>query len=408
MNIALINHYAGSKQHGMEYRPFYLAREWTNCGHNVCIISASFTHLRNRNPQISGYLTEEMIEGVRYLWIRTPSYHGNGIGRFVNIISFIKGMNKIDDSILGFSPDVVIASSTYPFDIYPAKHLQKKYLSKLVFEVHDLWPLTLIELAGMSKWHPFIVFMQQAENYAYQKADRVVSILPKAYEYMQNHGMSPEKFVYIPNGISKEEWENNNSPVPQQHSELLTRLREEKRFIIGYTGSHGLTDTLDTLIESASLLKNRPVTFLLVGQGPEKERLGNKASKSGLENVIFLPPVQKSSIPRLLDTMDMLYVGCKKKSIYRFGVSPNKLFDYMMAGKPIIHAIEAGNNLVDECCCGISIQPENPAAVVGAVQKLISMGAAERTIMGVRGKEYVLANHDYKVLAKRFLSALIS
>lgn len=406
MNILLINHYAGSDKYGMEYRPFYLAREWVKLGHKVSIVAASFSHLRNQNPNINGNVTEEIIEGIRYVWLKTPGYQGNGIARVINIFSFIKRLYSADKEIMGFVPDIVIASSTYPFDIYPARYFQKKYGCKCIFEVHDLWPSTLIELGGMNKRHPFIVCTQKAENYAYRKADKVVSLLPKASEYMQNHGMSHEKFIYIPNGISKEEWENNNIPVPEQYGETFASLKNEGRFIIGYTGSHGMTDTLYTLIEAAVLLKNEPVTFVLVGKGPEKEKIQKKVNNSNLKNVLLLPPVPKSSISKLLDMMDALYIGCERNPIYRFGISPNKLFDYMMAGKPVIQAIEAGNDIVAENGCGMSIPPENPNVIAEAVIKLVSMTPDKRIKMGLRGKEYVLARHDYKVLAKDFLNSL--
>jgi glycosyltransferase involved in cell wall biosynthesis len=104
--------------------------------------------------------------------------------------------------------------------------------------------------------------------------------------------------------------------------------------------------------------------------------------------------------------MDILYIGWRRSPLYRFGVSPNKLFDYMMAGKPIINAISAGNDLVAESGCGISIPPEDPVAIAEAIKKLIDMSPLEREEMGRRGREYVIKNHDYKVLAKRFLEAM--
>lgn len=390
----------------MEYRPFYIAREWARSGHMVSIVAASFSHLRSKCPDISGNMTHEVIEGIHYIWIRTPKYQGNGVGRVINIFSFIRGLYSIDRDIVGFEPDVVIASSTYPFDIYPAQQIAKKYGSRLVYEVHDLWPLTLIELGGMNKRHPFIMLMQKAEDHAYRNADRVISILPKAFDYMQSHGMDPDKFVHIPNGVSREEWENYKGSVPDQHKERLSRLRYGGRFIVGYVGSHGLTDTLNTLIEAALLMKDYPVTFVFVGDGPEKERLRKRTMQMGLENVLFLPPVAKSAIPGLLDMMDVLYIGCESKSIYRFGVSPNKLFDYMMSGKPVIQSIEAGNDYVRETGCGVSIRPGDPRAIAEAVTAMSQMTSAEREEKGARGKEYVMTHHDYSVLAERFLQAV--
>jgi glycosyltransferase involved in cell wall biosynthesis len=159
-------------------------------------------------------------------------------------------------------------------------------------------------------------------------------------------------------------------------------------------------------VKSATYLKNLPVVLVLIGQGPERENLQKYVELNKLDNVIFLPPVSKNLIPLLLKEIDILYIGLRRNKLFRYGVSPNKLFDYMMAGKPIIHAIEAGNDLVKESGCGISIPPEDPIAIAEAIKKLIEMSPAEREGMGKRGREYVIKNHDYKVLAQKFLEAI--
>jgi len=408
MNILLINHYAGSPKYGMEYRPYYLAREWVKGGHKVTIIASSFSHVRSKNPEIDGEIKEELIDGIRYVWIKTPKYEGNGAKRAINMFSFvwklIKNSKKFTKEI---KPDVVIASSTYPLDIYPAYLIARFSKAKLIFEVHDLWPLTPIELGGMPRWHPFIVILQIAEDFAYKKCDKVVSILPKALDYMVSRGLDPTKFVHIPNGIDIEEWQSLSAPLPDEHKNIIEKLKSEGKFLVGYAGSFGVANALDYFVESAKYLKELPVVLILVGQGPEKEKLQRYVKENKLDNIVFLPPVPKKSIPELLSKIDVLYISLRRSSLFRFGISPNKLFDYMMAGKPIIHAVEAGNDLVAESNCGISIPPEDPIAIAEAIKKLINMSEEERVAMGLRGKEYVIKNHDYKVLARKFLEVII-
>lgn len=198
MNILLINHYAGSPEYGMEYRPYYLAREWVKMGHNVTIVGADFSHLRIKQPQAG----EEIIDGIRYVWLHTPAYQGNGIGRIKNMLSFLWKLYRQEKRVKGeHKPNVVIASSTYPLDIYPAHYIAKKYKAKLVFEVHDIWPLTPMEIGHMSKYHPFIMVMQMAEDYMCRHVDKVISILPKAEPHYREHGLAKGKFVHIPNGV---------------------------------------------------------------------------------------------------------------------------------------------------------------------------------------------------------------
>jgi glycosyltransferase involved in cell wall biosynthesis len=391
----------------MEYRPYYLAREWVRMGHRVIIVAASFSHLRSKQPMVNGNISEELIDDIQYIWIKTPSYKGNSIRRVQNMLTFVGKLIALSRKLSKkFKADVVIASSTYPLDIYPAYLIAHFAKAKLIFEVHDLWPLTPIELGKMPKWHPFIIMMQITEDFAYRKVDRVISILPKALDYMVSRGLAPEKFVYIPNGIDIDEWQSFNALLPPQHQENIERLKQERKFLICYAGSHGITSALEYFVESAVYLKDLPIALVLVGQGPEKEKLQKYVVENNLNNVIFLPPVSKNFIPNLLSKMDILYIGWRRSPLYRFGVSPNKLFDYTMAGKPIIHAIEAGNDLVRESGCGISIPPEDSCAIAEAIKKLMSMPSSEREGIGRRGKEYVIDNHDYKILAKRFLEAI--
>ena len=408
MNILLINHYAGSYKHGMEYRPFYLAREWVKLGHQVTIVASAYSHLRTHLPRITVNLTEEEIEGIQYVWLKTPAYQGNNLGRVLNILTFVIQLFRYHARLIKqFQPDVVINSSTYPLDTYPAQLIARKAKAKLIFEVHDLWPLSPIELGGMSPRHPFIMLMQQAENFAYRMSDLVVSLLPKAHVHMQEHGMAVQKFIYLPNGINVDEWETNSTQTPEQHQETLSQLKRSGQFIIGYAGGHGISNALSFLIDAAaSLKKDRSLTFVLVGQGPEKEALQQKATQLGLTNIIFLPPVPKTAVPALLKEMDMLFIGWQKQPIYRFGISPNKLMDYMMAAKPIIHSISAGNDPVAESGCGISVPAEDPQAIAKAVRKLICQPVAERQAMGLKGRDYVMIHNDYTILAKRFLEIM--
>lgn len=407
MNILLINHYAGSIKHGMEYRPFYLAREWTHLGHQVTIVAASFSHVRTLVPQLQGDRTEELVDGVAYDWLRTPWYNGNGIKRGINIIAFVLQLCRFANYwVKEIKPDLVIASSTYPLDNVPGKWIAKRADAKLIYEVHDLWPLSLIELGGMSPRNPFVRLMQIAEDYAYQHADYVVSLLPNALPHMQAHGLSPEKFVYIPNGIDTTDWFEKNTPLPFEHQLAILSARREARLLIGYAGAHGLANALDTIIDAAHLVRNEPVSFILVGQGPEKVRLEKRCIKEGLRNVVFLPSVARAVVPSFLEAMDVLYIGLKSEPLFRYGVSPNKLIDYMMAGKPILYAIAAGNDPVMEAGCGFSIIPENPEAFAQAVCQILATSKKELDAMGTRGNEYCRKHHDYSNLAQRFLSSI--
>ncbi len=402
MNILLINHYAGSIRYGMEFRPFYLAREWVRAGHEVQIVAASHSHIRANQPKLDGAVLDENIEGIDYRWYATPAYQGNGVGRVKNMLFFIWALWRDAQRLAcEFKPDVVIASSTYPMDIWPARRIAKLARAKLVFEVHDLWPLSPMELGGMSKWHLFILWVQLAEDYAYRHADKVISMLPKTLDYMRSRGMAEHKFAHVPNGVDADEWAQPTPLLPDIQARL-DRLRASGLPLVGYAGTYGLANALDVLLDVARLLRGK-AHFVLVGTGPEQERLMARVAEEGLTHVTMLSSVAKQSVPNFLAAVDIAYIGWHPNPMYRFGISPNKLMDYMMAGKPIVHSVHAGNDPVAEAGCGITVRPGDASAVAQAVLKLASLAPEERAKLGFAGKQFILNNQTYQILAKRFL-----
>ena len=405
MNILYINHYAGSIYHGMEYRPYYLAREWVRAGHKVTIVASNLSHIRNKNIVMADNedYVRENIDGIEYIWCKTTSYGENGLKRVINIFSFLKKVKRLKaEFVKQFKPDLVIASSTYPFDTLIANSIAKASGAKFVYEVHDLWPLTPMEVGGMSRWHPFIMAMQWAENFGYKHADKVVSLLPKAKEYMQLHGMQADKFIYISNGVAVDDWLNSQQELPAQHLDLFLRLKEQGKFVLAYAGGMGDANALDYLLDACKTIDDR-VALLLVGDGPNKSRLITRVEQEKLSNVYFMPAIGKMQIPAFLTACDALYIGWNNLPIYRFGICPNKLFDYMLSAKPIIHSVTAGNDLVAEAKCGYSVAAEDVTAIANAVNSVSQLLKSERDELGANGKKYVMQEHDYTILAQRFL-----
>jgi glycosyltransferase involved in cell wall biosynthesis len=407
MRLLYLNHYAGSPRYGMEYRPYYLAREWVRAGHPVQIVAASYSHVRSRQPDVRSQPLDETLEGIRYRWLPVPGYIGNGIGRVKNIWTFLRRLWSESPRIAReFKPDVVIASSTYPMDIWVARRLARLAGAKLVYEVHDLWPASPIELSGMSKWHPFILLCQKAENDAYRDADVVISMLPKVAGHMAAHGLDLRKLHIVPNGIALDEWQGERMPLDPGLAAQLAALKAEGRSIVGYAGSHGLPNALDVLLDAAALLRDRPISVVLVGDGHEKTRLAQRVRDEGLDHVVMLTPIPKAQIPALLSLFDIAYIGWQRVPIYRFGIAPNKLMDYMMAGCAVLHSVEAGNDPVADAGCGLTVAPESAAAVADGIRVLLAHAPAERAAMGERGRAFVLAHHTYAVLAQRFIDVV--
>ena len=402
MNILLVNHYAGSPELGMEFRPYYMAKEWVKAGHNVLIVGASFSHLRKKQPEGE----ESVIDGVRYRWIKVNPYQGNGLGRIRSMFTFVTKLYNGYCKLLGdFKPDAVIASSTYPLDIYPCRRIAKHYGAKLVYEVHDLWPLSPMELGGYSKHHPFIMVMQAAEDYCYRHADKVVSLLPAALPHMVERGMSPDKFAYVPNGFDPAEW-NITKALPDEHQTVIKRLHDEGKFILLYVGGHAISNSLNTLLDAAKKVENSKVAIVLVGKGNEKDRLVKRVEDEKIENIVFLSPVDKQCVPALLSEADALYIGWEANPLYRFGICPNKLVDYMVSGRPILHSVTAANDAVKEANCGISVPAGDAEGVAKAIVDLADSSKEHLHMIGINGHEYAMKIYPYATLASNFIKSI--
>jgi len=402
MNIVLINHYAGSPEMGMEFRPYYFAREWAKMGHKVDIIAADFSHLRRKNPDVSEDFQTEVIDGINYHWIKTRTYEGNGASRAITMAQFITKLWLHAGRIIKeMEPDVVICSSTYPLDTFVGQRIRKKSKKKvkLIHEVHDMWPASPIEIGGMSEKHPFIRVMQYAENSFCKKSDIVVSLLPAAKDYFIEHGMKPEKFRFIPNGVVLEEWEDYDK-IPNEISEHFKENTRKDLLNLCFFGSLHKTYNLDTLINAIKARKKDDIALTLIGPGHDINEL--KEMAIGCDLIKFFNPIPKKTIPDLFNYIDASFVGLKSQTLNRFGISMNKLFDSMMGGKAILYMVDAPNNYVKDFECGIFIKGSGIADVIAGVDALVNCNRKDLQKMGLNGHKAAMEYFNYNVLSEKF------
>jgi glycosyltransferase involved in cell wall biosynthesis len=168
----------------------------------------------------------------------------------------------------------------------------------------------------------------------------------------------------------------------------------------------GLPKALDMLLDAAARLREQGFDFVLVGDGNERARLAQRVRDEALAHVRLFAPVPKRMVPSLLAAADIAYIGWQRVPIYRFGIAPNKLMDYMLAGCAVLHSVDAGNDPVPEAGCGLTVPPEAPDAVAAGLRRLAALDAETRRAMGARGRDFVRAYHDYAVLARRFIEAV--
>lgn len=405
MRLVLVNHYAGSPRHGMEFRPYQIARAWAALGHRVTIVAATHSHLRNENPTIAGGRAIESIDGVEYRWLRTPAYSGNGVGRLLNMLVFLARLRgELRRIEREGPPDAIIASSTYPLDYRACLASAGRCGAAILFEVHDLWPLSPMEIGGYSPRHPYIRVLQRAEDLFCRTADRVVSILPRTLEHLRTRGLDERRFRHIPNGVEGADAAPRESDAPEDLRAWLAGERAAGRFCIGYAGGMVRQNSVTTLLDAARALRDEPFSFLLLGDGWELGAL--QAGAADLPHVRFAGRRPRAQAIGTLTACDAVWVGLARSGLYRFGIGLNKVFDAMLTGRPVAASITAGNDPIADAGCGISVPAEDAPALVDALRRLRTMDPDARAALGEAGRTFVRREHDYGTLARRFLTVI--
>ncbi|MGC6511942.1 MAG: glycosyltransferase family 4 protein [Parvibaculales bacterium] len=394
----------------MSFRPELLSEIWAKLGHDVVIVGASYTHLRHCQPVINGLLSEDSQGHSHRIWLRTPGYRSNGVGRFLNMLVFaLLLLVRLPFTKSVRKADIYISSSTHPFDIFGVKFLAWLNGGKVVFELHDIWPESLIELGGLKSSHPFSIIVKWIRPLCYRWADGVVSMLPQAQSHIERYFGDKSKITYISNGAFPGLLEPNASApaepdkVISPYSDLFRAMEETSkagRLNCVYTGYLGPQNAMSDMLEIAPQFIGR-IDFHLVGDGPLRPQLATKFGKMG--NVTFHGTVPLEISQACQRAADILYIGWQKKQIYRYGVTPNKLFEYFAAGKPVIQALSFADNLVARADAGFCCAAEDHKAIAEAFEKMLSMSAEERDQMGMNGRKFVREQFSYDTLACKFL-----
>lgn len=402
MNVLYIDHYAGSDTLGMEFRPYDLAKLWKDHGVKTTILAGDYSHLRQQNPEPVKGLERVKIDDISFLLLHTSKYDGNGFMRIKSMTDFVnKGRFYANKILRQARPHVIICSSTYPMDTYLGKLLADKAGVPLIHEIHDLWPMSPMELGGYSEKHPFIKMVQKAEIDAYRNADLIVSILPNASEHVEDLGIDTP-VVNIPNGVKKEQYEEGDPLIIDQ----IHSLQDRGKVVIGYAGGLSVSNAMGDLIEAAELLRNENYAFIIIGDGIEREKLQQMVFDKDLYNVYFFLPIKKSKMHNTLKEMDALYIGSKRTDLYHYGVSANKIFDYMQTGKPIINAFYSAHSPLVYAGTALTANAGDPMTIASAIRGVSRLSDVQKNRIFHKQKTYIEEHHDLETLAKRFLDEM--
>jgi glycosyltransferase involved in cell wall biosynthesis len=398
--IWCISKYAAPLEYGYGHRLFSLAREFERLGHRVVVITSDSNHL-SRRPKLKSTYTRASHGGVETWWIRTVRYGKSGsLKRIASWIDFEIKLWLMPKRKLP-TPDVVIVSSLSLLTILNGYWLKRKYGSRLIFEIRDIWPLTLVEEAGFSRRNPLVHLLGWVERFGYAKADAIVGTMPNLAEHVREvYGEATDCYC-IPLGYDPELY-HVAEHLPEEYKD---RYIPPGKFIVGYAGSIGTTNALDTLIQCAIEMKEDPsVHFLLVGEGALLDM--HRERTAGLENVTFAPKVEKAQVQSVLALCQVLYFATEASAVWRFGQSLNKLIDYMMAGKPVIASYSGYPSMLDEADCGVFVPAKDAEALKRAIRDFAQMPSEELDRMGRRGRDWIRKNRPYGKIADEYARIL--
>jgi glycosyltransferase involved in cell wall biosynthesis len=403
--VWIVNHYADAPDRASGTRHFDLARRLVARGHDVTIFASGFSHVTGREERLrDGRLyRRESFEGVRFIWLRTSPYRGNGGRRQLNMLSFLLVFLIVQVKVL--RPDAVIGSTVHPFAALGAWMVARARRATFLFEIRDLWPQTLVDMGAMRVGSIGERTLRRIEAFLVRRATVVIALLPGIQGYLRERGLPANHVLYVPNGVDLEAFDvavgdPTHSVEAAPYEAIAVAHRREGRVVFGYVGAFGRVNDVATVIQGAVAAEEREpglVALILVGDGPERALLESMAA--GLDHVTLAAPVPKRTVPKVLRALDVGVVHATATPVYRYGISFNKLFEYFAARVPVLFACTSAYDPVASSGAGVTIAPGDPAAVADGFLRLAHVGASERSRMGEAGRAYVAREHDIECLA---------
>ncbi len=385
----IVNQYASTPKQPGHTRHFDFAVELAESGIKTGIF-ASCLNLATRDSvcHIEGFWQEEVTRGVSITWLKSSRYRKNDWRRFLNMLGFGYAVYRAGTARKN-KPDIIIGSSPPLFAAAGAYFLAKRLRTRFVLEIRDLWPRTFVDMGQFSARNPLIRLLEILENFLYRRAERIIVLARGSEEYLRGKGIAGSKIIYIPNGVRLEDF---TSPIDR---ETARKKYGFSGFTVVYTGAHGPANGLEVILEAADKLRGvENLAFVLVGDGTLKSDLQAKARTLKLDNVRFLPPVPKQEIPALLLAADAAVMPLTAAGVFGYAVSPNKLFDYLAAKKPVLCTVPGETaELIKSHHCGFASPPEDGEALAKNIRRLLSLPGSERAEMGENG--YLLIREHY-------------
>lgn len=377
-------------------------KELGQMGHKVAIITSDSNQLAAPPHLETGYLFQQ-VDGIELCWVRTMKYSvAKSARRILSWLHFEWRLLWLPRHKLP-KPDVVVVSSLSLLTVLNGLWWRLRYKCRLIFEVRDIWPLTITEEGGFKPSNPFVWGLGVIEQLGYKHADAIVGTMPNLGEHVQQVLGYPIPTYCIPMGVDAASFATPLA-LPVGYEEAYF---PKNKFVVAHVGSIGITNALDTFLDCAEAMQDQPnIHFLVVGDGDLREAYREKYSH--LDNLTFGPKVTKAMVQTVLAKCDLLYFSVHVSRVWQYGQSLNKVIDYMMAGKPVVASYTGYPSMINEANCGTYVPAGDVIALKSEVMRYTQMDAQERQLIGARGKAWLLEHRNYPKLAKEYLGIMLN
>jgi len=406
MKIWFINHYAVPPQYYPLARPSLFAKSLIKMGHDVTIIAASTVHNSASKNLIETKerVREENFDGIPYVLINCTPYQGNGLKRVANILEFAYKLPKVLNRLP--KPDAIIATSFDPISCYAGVKYAKRFGIKCIAEIADLWPETLVAYGGLSRKNPIVKYLKNVEKRIYTQADRIVFTMQGAYDYIIEQGweevVQRSKVRFINNGIDLEQFDYNREHFHIEDEDL----KSTDIFKVIYTGSIRKVNNVGKLLDVAKLINNQRIRFLIWGDGDELSQLEERIVEENITNVLIKGRVDKKYIPYITSSADLNIIHNNPSTLFRFGISFNKMFDYFASGIPTVSNIECGYDLLEKYHCGITVKGGSAETLAEGILKFYNMPKEEYDTY-CKNALRAAQDFDFKVLTDKLEKVIL-
>lgn len=406
-NIWILNHYASLNGH----RHYELGKKFKMQGNNVVVV-ASMVNCPHSISKDADYSLEKIEKGFYYVWLRTkPEEISGSIQRILSMFSYVRLVKKYAGNFVkDFGrPDVVIASSVHPLVWESAYYIKKKYSTKFICEIRDIWPVSIIEHTKVSKHHPVVFFFDIINRRAFRRCDALVATAKKVNQFIKDRyhkDVSP--YYWIPNGYSTDD---ELVEIPAQTAEELAPLFEymDSHWCMTYTGSITKSEGVEYLVSAFGKFQKQcdfKISLVIVGEGNCRKQVEEIVNSQKISNVYMQGNVERQYISYILGKSKICVATPRiTYNIGKYGLSMNKLSDYLWSGRPVLFAYDYFN-VVKDADAGICIPKDDIQQFIEALKKLYCMSVEEREKLGKNGKKEILKNYDYNVLSKRYLQII--